>query len=122
MTECNVLKTILKLNDINLINEWVYHNCTCETCSHKSREILIAQDIYKKNLETKYKSLVNQENVIMKVKINETMKNKIINYQMKNSILDILIESKYSKLKSNYWIQHAINFVNNKYSLQNKYM
>tara|TARA_B100000795_G_scaffold51134_1_gene33536 strand:+ start:69 stop:458 length:390 start_codon:yes stop_codon:yes gene_type:complete len=115
MSECGVLKQVLMNNNIHLLNEWVYYNCTCDTCFHKNKEIIISQDIYKKSLESKYKAIVAKEDVIMKVKINESMKEKMLSYKMKNSILGILMDTEFSEIKSNYWILHAIDYVNTKY-------
>ena len=115
MTECKFLQELLIIEDINLLNEWIHFDCNCVTCRNKMEEIIIAQDIYKKHEVQKIRSKISQEDIIMKVKINETMKEKISNYMMKKKLLDILMNSKYKKLKSNYWIQHAINFIQNKY-------
>lgn len=115
MTECNFLQELLIIEDIHLLNQWIQFDCDCTTCHNKMEEIIIAQDIYKKHEEQKIRSIISQEDIIMKVKINDTMKKKISNYMMKKKLLDILMNSKYKNLKSNYWIKHAINFIQNKY-------
>jgi hypothetical protein len=116
MTECIFLQKILRIGDIHLLNKWIQFDCKCETCYNKMEEIIISQDIYEKYERHKIKTEISQEDIIMKVNINDTMKEKISNYMMKDKLLDILITHKYKKLKSKYWITHAINFIENKYN------